>query len=286
VLCKLENVQFTGSFKIRGATNKIAQLSKAEREQGVVTASTGNHGTAVAATLARLGGRCIVFAPATAPRVKIAAMQAYGAEVKQQGEDSGECEHVALNYAKSSGLTYVSPYDDPAVIAGQGTIGAELERQTAQADIVVVSVGGGGLISGIAGYLKARRPQTWIVGASPANDHSMMLSAKAGRAVVQSDVRETLSDGTAGTVQPGAITIPLCGALVDEWPLVSEDDIVKALQSYVTNENQLIEGAAAVAIAALINLAETRPDAVRGKIAVVVLCGARIDFAKLVKILG
>ena len=150
VLCKLENVQITGSFKARGAANKIALLPERERNRGVVTASSGNHGAAVAAMLERFGGRGIVFVPATAPRVKVDAIRSYGVEVRFHSEDSGETEVGAQEYAAANGLTYVSPYNDPDIIAGQGTIGAELERQAGTADHVFISVGGGGLTSGIA----------------------------------------------------------------------------------------------------------------------------------------
>jgi len=286
VLCKLENVQITGSFKARGAANKIALLPPTERARGVVTASSGNHGAAVAAMLARFGGRGIVFVPTTTPRVKVDAIRSYGVEVRFHSEDSGESENAALAFAASSGLTYVSPYDDPDVIAGQGTIGAEIERQAGAVDHVFVSVGGGGLVSGIAGTLKSRNPHVKFWGVSPRNDHSMRLSAAAGHAVAHAEASTTLSDGTAGKVQQGAITIPLCKALVDEWPLVTEDEIAQAMRDYITQENQLIEGAAGVAIAGLLKAAAARPEDLRGKTIVVIICGARIDPDKLIKVLA
>ncbi len=285
VLCKLENVQITGSFKARGAASSLSLLSAAERQRGVVTASSGNHGAAVAAMLSRLGGRGIVYVPTNAPRVKVEAIRAYGVEVRFHSEDSGECEVAALDYAKSSRLTYVSPYDDPDVIAGQGTIGAEIERQTGAVDHLFVSVGGGGLTSGIAGYLKAGNPKLRVWGVSPLNDHSMRLSAAAGHAVPHFEASITLSDGTAGTVQPGAITIPLCRALVDDWPLVSEDEIASAMRAYIGHENQLIEGAAGVAIAGLINAAAREPETFRSTKIALIICGGRIDPEKLITVL-
>ena len=285
VLCKLENVQLTGSFKARGAVNKLTLLPAAERERGIVTASSGNHGAAVAAALSRLGGRGIVFVPKTAPRVKLEAIRSYGLEVRLDSEDSGECEVTAQDFAAAHGQTYVSPYDDPDVIAGQGTIAAELLRQTDHVDQVFVSVGGGGLISGVAGYLKARQPDVIIYGVSPGNDCSMYLSVKAGRAVTQHDVRPTISDGTAGTLQPGAITLPLCSALVDDWPLVSEDEIINAMRSFIEYDNQLIEGAAGVAIAGFVQQSAAEPERFRGKTVAIVICGARIDADKLRKVL-
>lgn len=285
VLCKLENLQVTGSFKARGAANKIASLTTEQRMRGVVTASSGNHGAAVAAMLARSGGRGIVFVPTTTPKVKVDAIRDYGAEVRFHSDDSGESEIFARAYAEAEGLAYVSPYNDLAVIAGQGTIGAEIERQAPDTDMVVVSVGGGGLISGIAGFLKGRNPDLKIVGASPSNDHAMLSSVRAGKVVAHADAQPTLSDGTAGGVEPGAITLPLCRDLVDDWVLVSEEQIADAMRRYMTYDNQLIEGAAGVAIGGLLNIVATQPELVKDKTVVVIICGARIDLSKLAKIL-
>ena len=156
--------------------------------------------------LAHSGGRGIVYVPTTTPQVKVDAIRDYGAEVRFHSDDSGKSEIFARAYAEAEGLAYVPPYNDPAVIAGQGTIGAEIERQAPEADMVIVSVGGGGLISGIAGFLKGRNPAVKIVGASPCNDHAMLCSVRAGKVAVHADAQPTLSDGTAGSVEPGAIT--------------------------------------------------------------------------------
>jgi threonine dehydratase len=286
VLCKLENLQVTGSFKARGAANKIASLSVEARTRGVVTASSGNHGSAVAAMLARSGGRSIVYVPTTTPIVKIDAIRDYGAEVRLHSNDSGEAEIFARAYADREGLAYIPPYNDLAVIAGQGTIGAEIERQAPDTEMVAVSVGGGGLISGIAGFLKGRNPRVKIVGASPLNDHAMLCSVRANKVVAHVDAQPTLSDGTAGSVEPGAITLPLCRNLVDDWVLVSEEQIADAMRRYMAYDNQLIEGAAGVAIASLLSMATAQPELVKGKTIVVIICGARIDLSKLVKILA
>ena len=151
--------------------------------------------------------------------------------------------------------------------------------------MVVVSVGGGGLISGIAGFLKGRNPAVKIVGASPRNDHAMLCSVQAGKVVAHADAQPTLSDGTAGGVEPGAITLPLCRDLVDDWVLASEEQIADAMRRYMTYDNQLIEGAAGLAIAGLLNVATTKPELVKDKTIVVIICGARIDLSKLAKIL-
>ena len=285
VLCKLENLQVTGSFKARGAANKIVSLSTEQRMRGVVTASSGNHGAAVAAMLAHYGGRGIVYVPTTTPQVKVDAIHDYGAEVRFHSDDSGKSEIFARAYAEVEGLAYVPPYNDPAVIAGQGTIGAEIERQAPEADMVIVSVGGGGLISGIAGFLKGRNPSVKIIGASPQNDHAMLCSVREGKVATHADAQPTLSDGTAGSVEPGAITLPLCRDLVDDWVLVSEEQIADAMRLYMAYDSQLIEGAAGVAIASLLDIAATQPLSVKDKTIVVIICGARIDLSKLAKIL-
>ena len=286
VFCKLENVQVSGSFKARGAANKLSLLSAADRQRGVVTASSGNHGAAVAAMLARLGGRGIVFVPETTPAVKVEAIAAAGCEVRRHGEDSGLCETLAREYAAAEGLTYVSPYNDADVIAGQGTIGIEIARRMKAPDIVSVSVGGGGLISGIAAVLKGENPKLTVIGASAENDHAMLLSARAGRAVPHAGAAPTLSDGTAGSVEEGSITVPLCAELVDEWPTANENEIAGAMRDFLTREAMVIEGAAGVAVAGLVALARREPEKVRGKRAVIVVCGGRIDAAKLAKIIA
>jgi len=236
--------------------------------------------------LARSGDHGIVYVPTTTPKVKIEAIRDYGAEVRLHSDNSGEAETFARAYADAEGLTFVSPYNDWAVIAGQGTIGAEIERQAPHVDMVVVSVGGGGLISGIAGFLKARNPAIEIVGASPRNDHSMFCSVRAGKVAAHAEAQATLSDGTAGNVEPGAITLPLCSALIDDWVLVEEEEIANAMRRYMAHDNQLIEGAAGVAIAALLKVAAERPDSVKGKTIVVIICGSRIDLSKLAAILA
>jgi threonine dehydratase len=286
VLFKLENLQVTGSFKARGAANKLALIPAEERQRGVVTASSGNHGAAVAAMLSRMGGRAIVFVPEPTPRVKVDAIRSYGAEIRFHGTDSGLCETAARDHAAAEGLTYVSPYNDAAIIAGQGTIGAEIERQAPDLNAVYVSVGGGGLISGIGGFLKARNPLIRIVGASPENDHAMLCSVRAGRVVPHDGARSTLSDGTAGSVESGAITLPLCKALVDAWAVVSEAEIAKAVRSAIAHDNLLIEGAAGVAIGAFVKAAADEPGSVKGRTVVIVICGGRIDLDKLGRIIA
>jgi threonine dehydratase len=281
VWLKLENLQHTGSFKVRGALNKILALSDDERARGVVAASTGNHGAAVAYALGRFGASAVVFVPRDASQAKVRRIEELGATVRAFGRDPVETEIHARAYAAEQELIYISPYNDPQVIAGQGTIGPELERQLDRVDAVFVSLGGGGLICGIAGYLRSVNPEIKIVGCSPENSAVMIRSVEAGR-ILEVPSQPTLSDGTAGGIEPGAITLELCRALVDEYVSVTEDEIRDALRRFVRLRSMPIEGAAAVAIAAYLRL-RNRIDA--GNV-VIVLCGGNIDADVLSRILA
>lgn len=288
VYLKLESLQVTGSFKARGASYKVARLSPEDRSKGVVTASSGNHGAGSAYALARTGTKGIVFVPNVTPRVKIDAIEAYGAEVRFHSGDGGEAEIFARAFAAEHRLTYISPYNDPDIIAGQGTAGLEIDRQLGDRplDILAVAVGGGGLISGVAGYLKARRPGLRVLGISPVNDHALALSVKAGRIVEHTDAQPTLSDGTAGGIEPGSITLALATALVDDWVLVTEDEIRDAMRDFIARESMLLEGAAGAAIAGVIKRAQESPASYRGKTVAILVCGARIDLKKLASVVG
>jgi threonine dehydratase len=280
VYFKLENLQHTGSFKARGAMSKLRSLASEELERGVVAASTGNHGAAVAYALGKLRAPGVVFVPENASRDKVEAVQRLGAEVRYHGDDCAVAEARAREYAAENGMTYVSPYNDPQVVGGQGTVAVEMARQLDPIDAVFVSLGGGGLISGIAGYLKSVRPGVRIVGCSPENSQVMIQSVEAGE-ILDLPSLPTLSDGTAGGVEPGAITFDLCRALVDEYTTVTEDDIAGSLREFIQTHHMMIEGSAAVAIASLLRL--------RGRFAgrnvVVVLCGANIAAEKLKELL-
>jgi threonine dehydratase len=251
MLVKCEHQQRTGSFKARGSLAKALTLTEDQLRRGVVTASTGNHGLGVANAMATLGGQCLVFVPENASETKVAALRRFGAEIRAEGTDSGVLETVARAHAVERGLTYLSPYNDVDVVAGQGTAGVEILDQLAgrELDAVFVAVGGGGLISGIASVLRERFPGVRVVGASPSLDAAMAASVRAGR-VVSVDARPSLSDGTAGSIEEGTLTLDLCSELVDDWLLVDEVDIRAALRTVIDTEHVLIEGAAAVAFAA------------------------------------
>jgi len=272
VLVKLENLQHTGSFKLRGATNKILSLGPSASDMKVVTASSGNHGAAVAHALRGIGGKGLIFVPNGASPTKVANIRKLGAEVEFFGDDSADTEAHARSYAEERGWLYVPPYNDPDVVAGQGTIAAELARQTGPIDNVFVSVGGGGLISGIAAYMKGVSPQTRIIGCSPAASCVMARSVEAGK-VLDLPSDETLSDGTAGGIEPDTMTFPLCRDLVDHWIDVSEEEIAEAMRVFIDGHHMLLEGAAGVALA---GLAKAGPAWSQGR-SVVVICGANIS---------
>lgn len=272
VVLKLEGMQRTGSFKVRGATNRLLILTPAERQRGVVAASSGNHGAAVAHAGAILGIPVTVFVPEGASSSKVAAMRASGAEVRVHGTDGLDAELEARSVSDATGMTYVSPYNDRGVIAGQGTLGVELRAQGPPLDAVVLAVGGGGLISGVGADLKTHWRDVEVIGAQPSNSPVMAASIRAGH-VVELESRPTLSDGTAGGIEQDAITFPLCRALVDTWIEIPEPEIAAALHHCVVVERVLAEGAAAVAVAAL----RRHAGALHGKHVGVVLCGANIS---------
>lgn len=272
---KLENAQHTGSFKLRGATAKLQSLTPEELQNGVVAASTGNHGAAVARAAALMGASVNVFVSEDADPRKVAAIRDLGAEITTLPGDPVVAEAAGRAAAFDSGRIYVSPYNDPIVVAGQGTIASELLRQLDQLDAVVVSVGGGGLISGIAATIKAHSTAR-IIAASATNTAAMHHSVAAGR-IIEVDHQPTLSDGTAGGIENGTITFDMCQALVDEWILTDEDEIAAAMRSYIDNYPDRIEGSAAVALAALAHTDVT------GRVAVII-CGGNVAPATLARI--
>lgn len=280
VYFKCENLQHTGSFKVRGALNKILSLSENERARGIVTASTGNHGSACAFAMQQVGASGIVFVPETAVETKLAAIRRQSAEIRTFGMDSMETEKHARVFATAHGMTYVPPYNDPLIVAGQGTIAVELLQQLPALEAVFISVGGGGLIGGIASYLKAIRPGILVFGCSPENSKVMALSVQDGK-LLDLPSLPTLSDGTAGGVEPGSMTFPLCRDFVDQYISVTEEEIAGSLHEFMGAQHMLIEGSAAVSIAAFLKIADQLKDS---RIAIV-LCGANISLEILKEIL-
>lgn len=280
VWLKCENQQVTGSFKIRGATNAILSLGVDQRSRGVVTASSGNHGLGVAHAARHLGIPATVFVPTNADESKVNAIHALGATVDRVGDDCVDTEAYARLVAEKTQRAFISPYNDPTIVAGQGTIGHELVQQVPNLDAVFIAIGGGGLISGIGTYLKQRLPHVEIIGCSPAASPAMHRCLEAGR-ILDVPCRPTLSGATAGGVEPGSITFEMCRSVVDQSILVGEADIALAMRDIVDSHHMLIEGAAGVAVAGFRQLATHY----REKTVAIVLCGANVSRSTLLKVL-
>jgi threonine dehydratase len=280
VVLKCENLQHTGSFKARGAVSKVLSLDADELHRGIVTASTGNHGAAVAFAAGIVGARALVIVPEGANAAKLTAIERHGGRIEVHGHDSVDSELAARSLAGERGMTFISPYNDPVVIGGQGTLGLELLDQVEELGAVFVAVGGGGLASGVAAIVKARSPRTRVIGCSPAASAVMYHSLRAGR-ILQLPSEPTLSDGTAGGVEPGAITFDLLDALLDDFVTVEEADIREAFLDLIETEHLLVEGSAAMAYAAA--RATPLPDV---GTSAVVLCGGNVGLDRLRSILG
>jgi threonine dehydratase len=280
VYLKLENLQITSSFKYRGALNKILSLGEEDRQRGLVTASSGNHGSAMAYLLRKFGLDGTIYVPETVSPAKLETLRTYQADVVLLGSDGIEAERAAREIAEREGRLYISPYNDLQIIGGQGTIGLELERQLEGVDAVFCPVGGGGLVAGIAGYLKSSDAQIRFIGCQPRNSCVMYASVRAGR-IVDQPSSPTLADGTAGGIEAAAITYSICRDLVDEFVLVEEPEIGAAIRTILTHHHLLIEGAAALSVAAL--LRQVEPP--RGARVVLILSGARIGLETLRSVL-
>jgi threonine dehydratase len=271
VYLKCEHLQETGSFKFRGAVNKLRRLDEVARRRGVVAASTGNHGLAVALAGRLSATPVTVYAAASAAPIKLDAIEAMGAEVIRIDADPLAVERAARRQAAETGRPYVSPYNDLHVIAGQGTIGLEMVEQCPELDAVFASVGGGGLIAGIGTALKRLRPGARVVGCWPENAPALLRALEVGE-IVEVAESATISDGTAGGVEPGAITFDLCRRVIDETALVGEEEIKAAVRLLAETERWMVEGAAGVALAGLLKQAARYHSQ---RVAVVV-CGRNI----------
>jgi len=280
VYLKLENMQLTGSFKFRGAFNKINHLSDAEKARGVITASAGNHAQGVALTSHLLGIDAIVVMPHGAPLAKQHATAGYGAKVVLHGDNFDEAHQFMEEEAAKKGYTIVDPYNDPEVIAGQGTIGLEILDQMWDVDTVIVPVGGGGLISGIATALKSFNPNIHIVGVQSENVHGMTASYEADKLTTFSQGK-TLADGTA-VATPGDITFPITKHLVDEMVLVDEEEIATAMKDLLQRTKTVAEGAGALPTAAL-ESHKIDPKWLENKKVVALVSGGNVDLDQVSK---
>src|SRR3954465_3416736 len=278
LLLKREDLQPVFSFKVRGAYNKMASLSRARLAKGVIAASAGNHAQGVALAAQRLGCRAVIVMPITTPRIKVDAVQARGAEVRLYGDSYSDAYQEAMRLKRKRGLVFVHPYDDPDVIAGQGTIGMEIVRQhPGPIDAIFVPVGGGGLISGIAAYVKEVSPRTKIIGVEPVDADAMARSLKAGRRVKLDHVG-LFADGVA-VKQVGKETFRLCRELVDEMLLVDTDEMCAAIKDVFEDTRVVLEPAGALAIAGA--KAWVERHGARGKTLVAVASGANTNFDRL-----
>ncbi len=275
VYLKLEHLQHTGSFKLRGAFNKILSLEPEQLRRGVVAASTGNHGLGVCYAARHAGAQATIYLPRDVSEHKLAMMKHLGGNLILSSGDCLTAEYEARDAAENSGRVFISPYNDLEVIAGQGTIGVELARQLDRVDAVFVAVGGGGLISGIAAYLKSARPDTRIIGCWPENSRVLYECLRAGR-IIEFPEEPTISESTAGGVEAGSVTFPLCRQLIDDHVLASEAEICEAMRMIFEKERWIVEGAAGVAVAAFLKEREKFP----GQNVVIVLCGRNIAASK------
>jgi threonine dehydratase len=281
VLLKHESMQPTGSFKIRGATNKIRCLIERGGVKQVLAASTGNHGLAVARAGALAGVAVTVYVSNTAVPSKISGIRALGAELVVVDGPPLDAELAARHRAEAEGLTYISPYNDLDVVAGQGTLGVELLEQEPGLDAVFIAVGAGGLIGGAGTAIKAANPRVKVVGAWPEASPCMLRALEAGN-IVPVEEYDTLSDGTAGAIEPGSVTFPICQSVIDETVAVSEREIAAAMRQLAEKEHLMVEGAAGVALAGLTRLAK----AYEGKTVAVVLCGRNIGLDTFLGAIG
>jgi threonine dehydratase len=280
VYFKLESLQLTGSFKLRGAFNKVLSSSEEARAKGFCTASTGNHGMACCKVFKTLGiEKGVIFVPENASDAKTSVIRKSGAQIMVHGNDAAVTETYARKWAEEQNMTFISPYNDIDIVNGQGTCGVEMAQQIGEdIDAVFVSVGGGGLISGIGRYLHSVNKNIKIVACQPENSAVMMESVKAGK-IVDIPSLDTLSDGTAGGIEEGAITFEFCKDF--QYVTVTEEEIVESMRNFIDGEHMMLEGSAGVAIAGL----EKLKDQFQGKKCVVVICGRNVSRGVLKSIL-
>jgi len=279
VYLKLDNLQRTGAFKERGALNKLLTLTAEELSRGVIAASAGNHAQGVAYHAGRHGIRAEICMPLTTPLIKVSATKSYGAEVILHGANYDEACEEAVRRSQQFGMTFVHPFDDEVVIAGQGTMGLEILQQVPDIEAVIAPIGGGGLIAGVACAVKETNPQVRVIGVQPARLPSMKVAIAEGKPITLSPAA-TIADGIA-VRRAGEKTLPLIQKYVDDIVTVDEEEIANAILLLLEREKTLAEGAGAAAIAALIN----RKTPLTGKKVAVLVCGGNIDVSLLSRIM-
>ena len=277
IYLKLENMQLTGSFKFRGAFNKISQLTNEEKERGVIACSAGNHAQGVALSSHLLKIKSKIVMPTSAPKAKVDATRGYGSEVILYGDTFDDAKAKCEEIIKETGETYLHPYDDVEVMAGQGTIGLDILDDMWDVDTVIVPIGGGGIISGIAVALKSFNPSINIIGVQADNVHGMKASYDAGR-ILEHYEAPTIADGCAVKI-PGNLTFEIVKDLVDEIVTVSEEELEVAMKDLLQRGKAVVEGAGALATAAL--LAGKVDKYVQGKKVVAVISGGNVDLKRI-----
>ncbi|WP_348753245.1 threonine ammonia-lyase, biosynthetic, partial [uncultured Aquincola sp.] len=278
VFLKREDQQPVFSFKLRGAYNKMAHLSAEQLGRGVICASAGNHAQGVALSAKRLGAKAVIVMPVTTPRVKVDAVKALGGDVVLFGDSYSDAAEHAKQLQAERGLTFVHPFDDPDVIAGQGTIAMEILRQhEGPIDAVFVAIGGGGLISGVAAYIKAVRPEIRVIGVQTTDSDAMVRSVRAGKRVALNDVG-LFADGTAVKLV-GEETFRIARALVDEYVVVDTDAVCAAIKDVFQDTRSILEPSGAMGVAAIKQYVDT--NKVKGKTFVAITCGANMNFDRL-----
>jgi threonine dehydratase len=277
VFLKIESINLTNSFKIRGALNAALRMSDGRGRPAptIVTASAGNHGRALALATEGLGLECVVFTPANAPDAKKNAIRRHGAVLHSDCEDYDTAERLAREFAEQEGRVYISPYNHPDVIAGAGTIALEILDRTADLDVVVIPLGGGGLASGMGLAIKAASPRTTIIGVEVDASSPFTRSLEAGR-ITEISPRPSLADGLVGNLEPGSMTFSLVKQVVDRVVTVSEGDLARAMKGLATEERLIVEGAGAAAAASILAGKASAP----GQRVVVMVTGGNVDLPK------
>ncbi len=280
VYLKLENLQKTGSFKLRGALNKILSIIDEKKDADFIASSSGNHALAFGYSTDLLGLRGTVYLPTYTSKAKIEPLKQYKLKIDFFGDDCVKTETHARKIAEKNNAIYVSPYNDIQIIAGQATIAVELEKQIKQLDVVIAPVGGGGLISGISSYLKETKIDVEVIGCQPENSAVMHESIKAGE-ILDIPSKPTLSDGTAGGIEENSITFELCEKYVDDYILVSEEEIKEAIKLIIDKHQMLIEGAGALSIASFLK----NKNRFKNQNIVLIISGSKISIDVLKEII-
>jgi len=289
VFMKMESEQISGSFKLRGATNKIFKLLESNKAryktESIVTASSGNHGLACCYVTDKLGINLSVYVYNKIPSVKEDKLKSYSnVKVVKFGEGCCDAEIYARQQADENNLTFASPYNDIDIIYGQSTMAVEILKQLENVDTILVPVGGGGLISGVALYCKMMKPTIKIIGCQPVNDAYMYECIKAGKIVDDNIELDTIANGTAGKVEPGSITFDICQQFVDEWILLTEDEIERAVYDMFDKERKLVEGAAGLGVAGVQKYCSNMKDNDKVENIVIIICGCSIGTETMMKL--